>query len=316
MNPARSPFCLTVLAGTNAGATAPLDPGRTVIGGAVTDGIVLDGALPGHVSVTLQGERVRLAAGGPGVAVGDGFGPAQPLQEGQARILSLPVMVRLNDDTLLNLTRRMPVQGRAVPATMAALASIVALAGGLLVGLQMPDSVRAASEMKAEAAPSPAHTAPPLAATVAPRAPTAPLRAMSPQMGPCDTDCQAEAQARLRERLDKAGLNDLSLNTEAGVLRVSGALPEGGQQRWEDLRKDFETTYGGSLPLLISIGPGAGGPSLAVSSIWLGHRPELRTRSGEVLRIGDLTSDGWTVKGIRPGAITLTRNDAETVVNY
>ncbi|ARJ70458.1 hypothetical protein [Paracoccus contaminans] len=315
-----TPFRLTVLSGPNAGASVPLKAGRTVIGGAAADAIVLDGALPAHLGLTLQGERIRLVAGGPGVAIGDGDGPdaAERLAEGKARILPLPVMVRLNEDTLLNVARRVPVTGRAVPAAMAALASIVALAGGLLVGLQMPDSVRAASGMTAQAspAPAPAPIAPPLAATVAPRAPSAPLRAMSPQMGPCDDACRSEAQARLRARLDEAGMKDLALDVQGGVLRVRGALPPDGQARWADLRRDFEMTYGGSLPLLVAIGPEAGGPQLAVSSIWLGARPEIRTRNGEVLRVGDATADGWTVSGIDRGAVTLSRNDSEVVVRW
>lgn len=313
-----TPFRLTVLAGPNAGASVPLKAGRIVIGGGAADAIVLDGALPAQLSLALEGERVRLAAGGPGVAIGDGEGPdaAERLPEGKARILPLPVMVRLNDETLLNIARRVPVTGRAVPAAMAALASIVALAGGLLVGLQMPDSVRAASGMTAQASPAPAPLAPPLAATVAPRAPSAPLRAMSPQMGPCDDACRSEAQSRLRARLDQAGMKDLALDVQGGVLRVSGVLPPDGQARWADLRRDFEMTYGGSLPLLVAIGPGSGGPQLAVSSIWLGARPEIRTRSGEVLRVGDATADGWTVSRIARGAVTLSRNDNEVVVRW
>lgn len=316
MKAASSAFCLTVLSGANAGASVPLPAGRTVIGGAAADGIVLDGAAAGQLAVTLHGDRVRLDAGAPGVSIGDGLGPAEPLARGQHRILPLPVMVRLNDDAQLNIARRVPVQGRAVPAAVAALATMVALAGGLLIGLQMPDSVRAASDMTAQAAVSPAVTQPALADTVAARQPTAPLRATSPLIGPCDAACRGDAQALLRERLDAAGLNALALDVEGGVLRVSGALTPDQEQTWRTLRRDFETTYGGSLPLLANIGAGTGGPLLAVSSIWLGPRPELRTRGGDVLRIGDQTADGWTVKVIARGAITLARGDQETVVQF
>lgn len=317
MKAASSPFCLTVLSGANAGAMVPLAAGKTVIGGTAADEIILDGALSGQLAVTLHGERVRLEAAAAGVSVGDSIGTAEPLRPGQHRILALPVMVRLNDDAQLNIARRAPVHGRLVPAAVAALATMVALAGGLLVGLQMPDSVRAASEMTAQAAPSPAPVRQPaLADTVAPRQPTAPLRATSPMLGPCDATCRKDAQARLREQLNAAGLSGLALATEGDVLRVTGALTDSEEQRWRSLRRDFETTYGGSLPLLVSIGEGSGAPMLAVSSIWLGPRPELRTRSGEVLRIGDRTGDGWTVKTIARGAITLSRDGTETVVHF
>lgn len=316
MNDARAPYCLTVLSGANAGATATLGTGRTVIGGAAGDGIILDGALPGQLSVTLSGERARLAAGGAGVGLGDGIGPVEPLKQGQTRIVALPAMVRLNEDTVLNIARRVPVQGRAVPAATAALASIVALACGLLVGLQLPDSVRLASEMTAQAAPTPAAQAPALADTVPARGPTAPLQAVSPRMGPCEKTCQSSAAAQLAERFKEQGLEGLSVAPGSGVLRVTGTLAPEQAQRWGDLRQDFETTYGGSLPLIVALKTGSEAPALAVSSIWLGPRPELRTRSGEVLRLGDRTGDGWTVKRIERGAITLTRNDVETVVRY
>lgn len=311
--PDTATFLLTVLTGPNAGATAPLGRGRSTVGGAEGDGVILSGVGAGLLGVTLEENRARLLAHAPGARCGGRTGQDLPLDPGAARIVALPAMVRLNDETLVNIARCAPANGPRLGLRSAALVAASALVGGLLIGLQLPPDSGLRPDLAARAS-----AFPPEAVALASPAPAPPpaLVATSPQMQPCTDACQAEAAEALRARLRSAGLTGLSVEAADGVMRVTGTLPPGQHPAWTEQRRRFESDHGRSLPLVVAIGDTAAAPALAVASIWLGRRPELTTKSGQTLRIGDVTPDGWTIAGIARGRITLTRGDAETVVRF
>lgn len=315
-----SAFVLTVLTGPNAGASVPLSAGRTSIGCGQDDALILDGMAPGHLSLTLDGQRARIGAGADGVAVGDAAPNVVDLPRGKAHIATLPVMVRLNDETTVNLACRSAGNGNRVSLKAAGIGGALMLLGGLLIGLQLPPGTHIAPVTPALAAispdaarPSPVPVPVPLPAAV--EAKPQKVQA-SPRIEQCLGDCQTAAAEMLRARMADAGLDGLTLTVDGDVLRVSGALPEGREAAWTDLRRSFETEYSRSLPLLVDTGAGPSAPSLAVSSIWLGGTPELRTKAGDVLRIGDSTKDGWTVKGIAQGRIDLVRGEQDVTVRF
>lgn len=317
-------FLLTVLTGPNAGATAPLGRGRATVGGAGSDGVILEGVAAGLLGVTLEDNRARLVAHGAGPRFGGRTGQDETLAPGAARIVPLPAMVRLNDETLVNIARCMPQAGPRLGLRSAALMATLALTGGLLIGLQLPPgsglepvlSARASAFPGGPALADPTSALTDATADAAPAPARGPLIATSPQMQPCTGPCQTDAAAALGARLREAGLTGLTVEAADGVMRVAGTLPAGQQAAWTEQRRRFESDYGRSLPLVVAIGDSAAAPSLAVASIWLGRNPELVTKLGQTLRIGDVTPDGWTVARIARGTITLTRGDAETVVRF
>lgn len=308
MAQSNSAFVLTVLTGPNAGASVPLSAGRTSVGCGQDDALILDGVAPGHLSLNLDGQRARIGAGADGVAVGDAALDVVPLAPGTARIATLPVMIRLNDDTTVNLACRTAATGNRVSLRAAGIGGAMLLLGGLLIGLQLPPGTQLAPATAALAAASPETVPAPAAVAVKPHS--------SPRIERCLGACQEEAAAMLRARMATAGLDGLTLAVDGEVLRVSGVLPEDRADAWTDLRRSFETEYSRSLPLLVDSAAGTAGPSLAVSSIWLGGTPELRTKSGEVLRIGDSTKDGWTVDSIAKGSIRLSRGEQDVTVRF
>ena len=317
-----APFLLTVLTGPNAGATAPLGRGRSTVGGDDSDGVILEGVAPGLLGVTLEDNRARLVAQETGARCGGQAGRDSALAPGAARIVTLPAMVRLNDETLVNIARCVPANGGRLAPRTAALMVGLALTGGLLIGLQLPPDIREAADLSARAAvvpdapnPASAASAPGDAATAArPGRPA--LVATSPKIDACTAECQAEAAAALGARLAAAGLTGLKVDMTGGVMRVTGTMPPGQHAAWTEQRRRFESDYGRSLPLVVAIGDSAAEPALAVASIWLGQRPEVTTKSGQTLRIGDVTPDGWTVDDIARGRITLTRGGDRTVVEF
>lgn len=344
-------FILTVIAGPNAGASAAVGTGRFVVGGGRSDDIVLDGVADSAITVTFGGNRVRIAPGTTGISVGESLSTGATIKEGTTHMVTLPTVMRVSNDTIISLARRRPEAKSNFRLPVAAALATLALIGGTTLGMQLGESAPAVAS-RAEAAesaapteaqmaeagsetpailptrvtlpeaqtanlpPAPPPAPPPASGLVPGAAAVAGLTATSPRMGPCNGTCLTEAAAGLRAGLDEAGLGSLDVQPADGVLKVSGGLPPDQAPAWERVRTRFEAQFGQSLPLIVSLNDTVGGPALAVASVWLGAQPEVRTKTGQVLRIGDLTSDGWTVETIAQGKIGLQRDSRSVTVNF
>ena len=141
------------------------------------------------------------------------------------------------------------------------------------------------------------------------------MTATSPLMA-CSGDCVDLAAKSLQEQMLAAGLEGMNVLVEDGILRVTGALPTDRTDSWRQLRTRFESEFGQSLPLVVQVQEGSSSPILAVSSVWLGNAPEIRTKGGAVLRIGDSTGDGWVIRAIAKGEIQLERGSQTTSVRF
>lgn len=323
-----TPFRLTVISGPNAGASALLPAGASSIGGGSTDNVVLDGIAPGALRVVLDNQRLRMQAATPGLAL-TGTGADRPLAPGQAHIDALPATLRLGPDTVVTLSRAKPQTGSQIALRHGVVMAGLALAAGLAVGLQLPPGSASLTGFQALAArpdiaplnaashnaaapaavTSPAKTGLPPAATVG-------LHSTSPRLTACTGACRQAAADSLRQRLEQAGLDGLTITPGDGVLRVSGDLPAAKGALWHDLRHRFETDFGTSLPLIVDITQGPDAPVLTVASVWLGPQPELRTKTGQTLRTGDRTGDGWTITRIAPGRIALQREQRQVEIRF
>lgn len=311
-------FLLTVLTGPNAGASAALNGGRCQIGGGPDDDIILEGVPAGALAIALKDQRLRMQARGAGISLMDGR-HAQTLPDGQARIGTLPAMLRLTQDTTVAISRARPDTASRMPLRMAVLLAAVTLGTGLLIGLQIPPGTARLPGLEAQAARLDPIPHPPIQAATgtAPTQITAgALQATSPRLTACIGTCQSDAAEALRTRLAAAGLEGLQVAPSDGVLRVSGVMPADKASHWRELRSQFETDFGRSLPLIVDIANGTDTPALAVASVWLGGNPELRTKTGQTLREGDRTADGWTVNRITSGRISLSRDTRQVDIRY
>lgn len=291
-----APFLASVLTGPNAGAVIALSQGRHAFGGGDTDAVMLDGLPPSAMVLDLRDNMVRLESAQSAITQFNG----QPMTVSRKGETALPVVLRLNDETLINLSRSTPLPPPRRSPWLLLLVGAAAFGFGMIGSATIRVEVPMVDAM-------PAVTMPP--------AGTAVIAARKP--AGCDAECIAAAAAGLRAEMDAAGLDAMQIIADGGVLRVSGHPGAEHLATWQKLRSDFEGRWGQSLPLLVTLSEGpVVAPDLGVLSVWLGAQPELRARSGEVLREGDLTRDGWTVEAIAPGLVTLSRGERVTQIRF
>ncbi|AGT08870.1 SctD/MshK family protein [Paracoccus aminophilus] len=305
------PFLLTVLSGPNAGASARFAPGKLSIGGGAGDQIILAGVAPGCLALRASAAHLRLVAKVEGLRLDEGgLGELHELPPEHPVEIALPVTLQLNDETAILLTQPGAVARAGISLQAGVGIFALTLAAGLWLGAEFGGGAARPTLMPLAQAE---------AATLTPEAPKTALptrlAATSPRLV-CGPDCVSEATAALAARLGEAGLSGLHLTSEAGVLRVRGTLSRDQAESWRQIRARFESDHGQSLPLISEIAEGQPAPVLAVASVWLGARPELRTKSGTVLRIGDMTNDGWRIEAISRSEIALARGDERLAVRF
>ncbi|WBU57193.1 SctD/MshK family protein [Paracoccus sediminicola] len=319
------PFLLTVLSGPNAGATARIASGRFSIGGGESDRIVLSGLPADRLALRLTDDRVRLRPAGAEIRYEDHHsGELRILRADKTHEAELPATLRLDAETSILLSRT-GAHGPAKRGLRAgAGAAGLALAAGLWIGAQFggpatPANAAFSAVESADTAIAAAGTPGVADATAEDFETTttgaARLVATSPRLS-CDAECVEGISTEFRARMRDAGLTGLTLRAEDGVLRVDGTMSAEQAGVWRELRAKFEAENGQSLPLVAQISEGQPKPVLAIASVWLGQDPEIRTRSGDVLRVGDQTGDGWTVEAISRGEVGLERDGEQISVRF
>ncbi|PZO67379.1 MAG: hypothetical protein DI498_03330 [Paracoccus denitrificans] len=294
-------FILNVLTGPNAGASVSLDPGRFSLGSDDDNDVILAGLSPQSLDMKLSAGSAHLTAKSDGAQLRR-VGRSAPFPAGQSQTVALPATIQLAPEVIIQLASTLD------PAPTWQRTPWLAAAAALVVGCWLGANV---FQGDTAAGPAMADAQPTVQSAPAPNA----VAATSPQMG-CDGDCVENGKRVLRERIAAAGLTGLSLETEGGVLRLTGKLAPDQFDTWRQIRTGFEAEFGRSLPVVASIEAGETQPILSVSSIWLGSRPEVRTKGGNALRIGDSTNDGWVVKSIEKGRIGLEREGQSAEVRF
>jgi hypothetical protein len=220
----------------------------------------------------------------------------------------MPATLHLTDDIQVNLSAAHAARkpgGRTRTGTLIAAALIVC---GLLLGAQQIAGFRMFGDATASVStPDPLKLAQQQAAAIVAAPP-------EPAPEPRVTPLQA-SQALTTAVLD-AGLSGLVIERDQGVIRVSGLYTDAQVAAWQRIRKSYDSTYGHIAPLLIAIEEESSAPPLAVASVWLGDRPEVTTRTGEVFHLGQVMETGWRVAAIKRKSVHLERGQQRIVIDF
>ena len=303
MTSSKTPFLLTVMTGPNAGGQTALASGAFTIGSDPGSDVVLDDVAERVACVAVSGTKAGVEPAVPGLSIlGEG-----ELQPGRSRRAELPATIRLPGDVTLHLCRAVPEpRRRAAPIPLAILA--VAVGGFALVASAQ---IRVGTSTAGAAVPTPTP-----AAAVA-TAPQETLAATEPMAAPgaCE-NCADEAAEALLAMVAEQGLAGLHVEADGDVVRVTGQRDPRQAEGWSRISRAYDTEWGHRVPMLLDVSETAGAPPIAVASAWLGDDPEVLTRDGARLRVGDLTEGGWTVAEILPGQIALTQGDARILIDF
>lgn len=306
-------FVLSVLTGPNAGASVSLEAGRHTIGSDDSNDIILAGLGDQVINLSLKGAAVIANPIVDGIGlVGEGANGVAPLTvKGAPYQIKLPARLCLGSDVMVQLSGG--VQRPSTDRRMLVGVGLAALFFGCWLGAalftQSPTPVLAGlgSSAAADVSARVALTEPAELAVT-------PRISNSPQLE-CFSDCVLAAEAELKSRLAAAGLNNLTLSHDSGVLRLGGTVLPEQVNDWRQIRTKFEAEFGQSLPIVTAI-ESETAPMLAVSSVWLGENAEVRTKTGNVYRVGDRTRDGWVVRKIDRGSVEFERDGQLVAVRF
>lgn len=135
---------------------------------------------------------------------------------------------------------------------------------------------------------------------------------MSPQRPAAESFLPLLASNDLQARLAENGLASLivSPNRDAGTVVVQGGLRPSERNRWDDVRKWFDATYGASVQLEARLSADSDAVTLpfAVHSIWMLPYPRVTLHDGSQSRIGDMLPGGWHLDAIGENVVEISRN--------
>ena len=295
------------MTGPNAGGQTTLASGAFTIGSDPSCDVVLDDVAERVACVALSGSRAGVEPAITGLSI-LGLGEIEP---GRARRVEMPATIRLPGEVSLHLCRAVPERKRrASPIPLAIMA--VAVGGFALVASA---HIRVGtSQATAAVAPQAAAQAEEEARAIRAAAEIASVEASEVE-GPC-TDCAREGAAALLEMVAAKGMAGLEVAAEGDVVRVSGRRDPRQDDGWREISRAYDAEWGGRAPMLIDVSETSGIPPITVASVWLGDAPEVVTRDGDRLRVGDVTDGGWTVSEIAAGQVALSQGDAHILIDF
>ncbi len=275
---------LNVLSGPHAGAVVALESSVCRIGAHEDCDIVLrDPQIHAtHLTVHVHRRFLAIEATGGDVMVGD-----VRVALGQGYRCSLPVHLSVGQ-TSLRLAHppgsEPPRRPGTVRGTVLAVACLLILAGYLW-------------QPWTDAAPA-------LAAES-----NAPTADAPPAIG----GAQPQALAALRDRLDQAGLQPLSIDIQGNTLRVSGLVDSDQRTRWIEIQSWYDRTWGNAPVLRNDVlpAPPLVPPRVHFQAVWLGPQPYVLGERGERLYPGAALADGWVLQRIEHDRLILVRQGKE-----
>lgn len=275
---------LNVLSGPHAGAVVALESSVCRIGAHEDCDIVLrDPQIHAtHLTVHVHRRFLAIEATGGDVMVGD-----VRVAQGHGYRCSLPVQLSVGHTAL-----RLSHPPGSEPSRSAATARWALLAMACLlivVGYLWRPWTEAAPALAVDGA-----------------APTADAR-------PAIASAQPQALAALRERLDQAGLQPLSIETQGNTLRVSGLVDSDQRTRWIEVQSWYDRTWGNAPVLRNDVlpAPPLVPPRVHFQAVWLGPQPYVLGERGERLYPGAALADGWVLQRIEHDRLILARQGKE-----
>lgn len=276
---AQGGLTLSVLEGLHRGVKADVPSGGCTIGASSGCDVVLADpqVAPDHLRLRFHGRHVAIDAIGGDVGV-EGRGP---VTRGHGCRALLPITLTLGEARLQvrRETQAPGVLGRWLPI------------GGLAV-LGVVATILFSSQSSGFVAP---------ARQAVPAVPAAPAPAPS---GAADA---------LRQRLTDAGLAGLTVTGDGHHLAVAGALAAADAAAWQDVQRWFDGTYGGRhvLTSRVEAAAPAAAPDFSFQAVWFGADPYVLDSRGERRYPGAALQDGWMLKSIEPGRITVSRDGTD-----
>lgn len=274
---------LSVLDGVHRGVETPIMAENCTIGSASHCDVVLadDRIAPDHLRLRFYGRQVAVDAIGGDV----GIEGRAPVPQGHGARVALPVTLTLGDV-------RLQVRRPALPAGMAPrwLPLFGLGLAGLIAAILFATQSNGFGTIGA--VDRPATPTPQIAAT---------------------TTAQTDVAQTLRQHLTQAGVQGLDVTQDGRRVLVSGALPAAGMQAWQDAQQWFDGTYGGRYVLTsrVTAAPAGGAPDFSFQAVWFGANPYVIDARGDRRYPGAALKDGWMLKSIDPGRITVTRNGTD-----
>lgn len=296
-------YILTVLTGPNAGAQERLSKRVLRVGASRDADIILDDFTGPDVEISVSRGKLRVRSERDEVRceTGQSATPGKPL------FTDMPATLHLDDHIQINLSAALAARPGRRGARFGTVVAAALLIGGAVLGAQQTMGIQIFPDATASVTPLPD---PQIAAVKK----AAEMVREAPASAPRITSLDA-AEA-LEAAVKGAGLEGLDIVSDMGVLRVSGLYSVAQKGEWQRIRKAYDTKFGHVAPLLISIEEESNAPPLAIASVWLGDTPEVTTRSGEVLMLGQVTETGWRVADIKPSAVYLERGRQRIAIDF
>ncbi|RUX51941.1 MAG: FHA domain-containing protein [Mesorhizobium sp.] len=310
---ARSPasghsVVLSVTHGFHTGAELSLVEPQYTIGSSTESDIVLRdaGIAPVHARLRRKGGQFEIEAVGGDVALATG----ETIHEGHGSRCRLPLTIGVGDARirLVNPERpasRWSFSNRPLLVAGSVLCAVFALslaANGL--SLAKPDI----GEMQ------PAQDGEPVRMAFAGET----GKEVLDDSSPAQLQTAAEAESRLKQRLEQSGISTLTVQRSPGRLVVSGMIPNDKSGVWTETQSWFDQAFGAHIPLVsnVMIGDAQQAPRLTLQAIWYGDRPYVIAADGARYHEGAFTNDGWTIKHIGETELLLTKGGATVALKY
>ncbi|WP_027554640.1 hypothetical protein [Bradyrhizobium sp. Cp5.3] len=297
MNESHSPQ-FEVLSGLYAGLTGKTGVGSSLIGSGLDADLVFieQGLEPHHIRVTPHSNSIEIEAFAREVRI-EG---RENISPNERVVVSLPTVIHLGKMSIrwsIEDSKQAGSMGRWL-VSIAALASVLISSiavGAVSTGFSQTDDAVAFNADLPRAQE--------VVKKPAPNAPDA-----------LTIDAAAE---RLQQEVDRAGLFDIKVRSEPGVVAADGTVAPALLPKWQELQQRFDDHVSGAYVLINTVATKVEKTpsSIAVEAVWRGSAPYV-VIAGQKYFVGALLNNGWTVNGIEEGRVLLTRNGRLVALPY
>ncbi|MDF0497178.1 SctD/MshK family protein [Bradyrhizobium yuanmingense] len=125
------------------------------------------------------------------------------------------------------------------------------------------------------------------------------------------------AAARLQEEVDRAGLLDIKVRSESGVVAADGTVTRASLTKWREVQERFDHDRKGAYVLInaVAVKEEKSPTAISVEAVWRGSEPYV-VIAGQKYFVGAMLNNGWTVNGIDERRVLLSRNGRLVAVPY
>lgn len=284
---------LQVTGGVHRGVAAPIGERAIRIGAGGGADIVLSDAGVADDHALLRFERGSVTVEARGADVGMG---RHVIPRGQGCRARLPVDISIGG-CAMRLDRPDGRAGWLDWRTMSigAVALVVALAAAT-----QADAIKAVATDGGAPTAAEVEAKTPPAVDLAARAPT------------------GDPVAALSQRVAEAKIDGIRIEADGDRIVARGLLDEPARKRWAATQKWFDESFSGRFVLASEVGAKSAAtmPRFQVQAIWFGATPYVVTADGQRRHPGATLGDGWVIRDIRDGRLTVAKAGEEVSLNF